>query len=93
MTSLLETARRLRLVNLTPARLGREAWRATVQDEHRRTQATSETRRRERSEPVITLDRLRAIQERERAIEAERNAMAASRHADPRADKPNGGTR
>ena len=66
MTSLLETARRLRLVNLTPARLGREAWRATVLDEHRRTQATSETRRRERSEPVITLDRLRAIQARER---------------------------
>ncbi len=32
-------------------------------------------------------------QERERAIEAERTAMAASRHADPRTDKPNGGAR
>ena len=66
MTSLLETARRLRLVNLTPARLGREAWRETVRAEARLT--SSESPRRTRSEPLITVEMLRSVQERERRL-------------------------
>lgn len=66
MTSLLGIARQMRLVNLTPARLGREAWRATVADEFRRTTASSATSRRTRSEPLISVEMLRKVQERER---------------------------
>ena len=64
MTSLLETARQLRLANLTVARLGREAWRETVRAQARLT--SSETPRPTRSEPLLTVEMLRTIQERQR---------------------------
>ena len=65
MTSLLETARQLRSVNLTVARLGREAWRETVTAQARLT--SSETSHQGRS-ALITAEQLRAIQERERRL-------------------------
>lgn len=64
MTSLLATAREMRAVNLTVARLGRAEWRATVHAQARLT--SSETRRNTRSEPLLTVEMLRAIQDRER---------------------------
>ena len=84
MTSLLETARRLRLVNLTPARLGREAWRETVRAEARLT--SSESPRRTRSEPLISVEMLRRVQERERRLASPSELARAEALGDRRAN-------
>lgn len=53
-------------MNLTVARLGREAWRATVKDQARL--VSSETSRPTRSAPLITLQQLKNLQQRERRL-------------------------
>lgn len=65
--SLLETARRLQRVGLTPGRLGREEWRATVGAQHRLSQGSSKT---PAGRPIrwFTSENLRAMQERNRAV-------------------------